>query len=181
MAECDLHILSCCVGNIGLDVGTGVTELGEKYTFEGEVVNSKAHGLGVETWEDGYSFYGYFFRGAIIGSFIMKAPDGRAWKCTEHTRLPYDKTDTHLAKLMELALKRRVAAQALASKPWTRTTNHFIKYKPKQDMIRTVLLVGERLHRRIEHTDTRQSPSTLSLCALPVEIWEMILQIVLQD
>eukprot|EP00039_Didymoeca_costata_P016927 m.308201 g.308201 ORF g.308201 m.308201 type:complete len:122 (-) comp16472_c0_seq31:107-472(-) len=83
--------------------------------------------------------------------------------------------------LLQMALEKSAAARALVSKPWSRATNYFLKYKPKQDVILTVLLVGERLHRRLEHMEIRQSPSPLSLCALPVEIWEMILQLALTD
>lgn len=46
------------------------------------------------------------------------------------------------------ALERGSAARALVCVPWSRTTNHFKKWNSMQDMVVTVLLVGERLHRK---------------------------------
>eukprot|EP00039_Didymoeca_costata_P010839 m.146955 g.146955 ORF g.146955 m.146955 type:complete len:103 (+) comp14979_c1_seq3:140-448(+) len=65
----------------------------------------------------------------------------------------------------------RYRHQARLERIWSQTKNHLLMWKPMQEMILTVFLIGERLHR----IDTAGPPSPLTLRSLPVEIWEMIL------
>eukprot|EP00039_Didymoeca_costata_P016938 m.308129 g.308129 ORF g.308129 m.308129 type:complete len:193 (-) comp16472_c0_seq7:107-685(-) len=175
----------CRVGVDGLDVGTYPLQVGGKMMmveFEGEVVNGHGNGGGVEFWESGHVFYGNFKNAMPVFPYIRKLASGELGFFEGiTTEIPFDEANHDHATLMQMALEKSAAARALVSKPWSRATNYFLKYKPKQDVILTVLLVGERLHRRLEHMEIRQSPSPLSLCALPVEIWEMILQLALTD
>eukprot|EP00039_Didymoeca_costata_P017535 m.325630 g.325630 ORF g.325630 m.325630 type:complete len:112 (+) comp16547_c0_seq24:226-561(+) len=87
----------------------------------------------------------------------------------------YDSSIPLHKSTMTKARQKSTAARALVSQPWSRTRNHYLKWKPMQEIIQTVLLIGERFRRK----PIEISHKCLRLRALPVEIWEMILECVL--
>eukprot|EP00039_Didymoeca_costata_P000905 m.47931 g.47931 ORF g.47931 m.47931 type:complete len:185 (+) comp10542_c0_seq1:326-880(+) len=160
----------------GLNVGTGRDAIG-KYRWEGEVKEGKAHGFGAKTflsWIDrGCVMFGEYREGKIWGKRVGIYPGGRM-RYYPHPGciyLDFDSSDAEQTATLEKAREKSAAARALVCVPWSPTTNYFIKWKPIQDMVLTVMLVGERLHR----TDRG------GLCPLPVEIWEKIIQLALTD
>eukprot|EP00039_Didymoeca_costata_P016924 m.308189 g.308189 ORF g.308189 m.308189 type:complete len:191 (-) comp16472_c0_seq27:178-750(-) len=165
----------------GLNIGVADGEFGE-YKWEGEVENEKPHGHGRATnlsgIYQGLILYGELRHGKFWGNMVEKEPNGRMviFYYEEGNYLGqkmYESNDVNHKAIVDKAEQKAALARALVCVPWSRTTNHFLKWKPMQDLILTVLLVAERLHHK--HTGTRKC----SLRALPVEIWEMILKVVL--
>eukprot|EP00039_Didymoeca_costata_P013159 m.195912 g.195912 ORF g.195912 m.195912 type:complete len:200 (+) comp15693_c1_seq7:756-1355(+) len=167
----------------GVNVGKAVDKWGE-YSWEGEVVNNKANGFGRKTILSGkclcHIAYGEFKDGEPWGSCVGKDPEGQTiiflyengqYRGNDY----YDSSNDCHKSTFENAQKQSAAARSLVILPWSPKTNHFLKWKSKQDLILTVLLVGERLH-RIKYKDVPQNSLSLSLCSLPVEMWEIILQ-----
>eukprot|EP00039_Didymoeca_costata_P010905 m.148546 g.148546 ORF g.148546 m.148546 type:complete len:99 (+) comp15000_c0_seq5:255-551(+) len=64
--------LECKIGcHEGLDVGNGVDRFGLRYTYQGNVYNNRAHGVGVLTYEDGDQYLGPFEHGTISGGIAF--------------------------------------------------------------------------------------------------------------
>eukprot|EP00039_Didymoeca_costata_P005507 m.82040 g.82040 ORF g.82040 m.82040 type:complete len:198 (-) comp12850_c0_seq2:164-757(-) len=172
--------------NDGVNIGTAVNVGGIEYRWEGDVKNKFANGFGKQTILSGnYKggvIYGEFKDGFVWGNQISKDPDGEMffrgyekgrWKRADDF---YNNNNAIHKATLDKAEEKSAAAHALVCVPWSRKTNHFGKWKPKQAMIETVLLLGERLHRRLIGSRS-QSPTLLH--ALPVEIWEMIIRFLL--
>eukprot|EP00039_Didymoeca_costata_P011518 m.162267 g.162267 ORF g.162267 m.162267 type:complete len:194 (+) comp15200_c0_seq1:183-764(+) len=163
----------------GVNVGTAVNGFGDVYRWEGDVKNCKANGIGKQILLTGIGkgeYFGEYKQGWIKGSLVAKF-DEESLRFIEYENgqfqndFEYDNNNPLHVSILHKAVKKSEAARALVCVPWSRTTNHFMKWKPMQDIVLTALLIGERLHRNAK------TPN--SLCALPVEIWEMILQFVL--
>eukprot|EP00039_Didymoeca_costata_P029940 m.27141 g.27141 ORF g.27141 m.27141 type:complete len:362 (+) comp7866_c0_seq2:354-1439(+) len=135
----------------------------------GEFTNGKKGGYGEVISADGASFIGEYNGDKRHGKGIVRHVNGLLfYEIRRNGRLqsslPFDiKNPIHLETLKELAQKTRKARQ-LSLRPWSRHINHYWKYREYQEVLRTVLLCGERMRRR--STGPRPIPS---------EIWEMIL------
>eukprot|EP00039_Didymoeca_costata_P007870 m.104735 g.104735 ORF g.104735 m.104735 type:complete len:289 (-) comp13854_c0_seq1:99-965(-) len=140
----------------GVNVGVATANC-ETYKWEGDVRNGKANGYGRRTWitgdREGLVTSGKFKDG-IFTEGVVKLANGNP------DRSSCIKGD-----------ERADEARKRLSQPWSQSTNHFPKWKPKQEIILTVMLVAERFHRR------KEVELPQSLRPLPVEIWGMILQI----
>eukprot|EP00039_Didymoeca_costata_P006884 m.94276 g.94276 ORF g.94276 m.94276 type:complete len:181 (-) comp13436_c0_seq2:44-586(-) len=161
----------------GLNVGTAFDRLGCTYRWEGEVEDGKATGCGKKTctagaWS-GTMSWGIYKDGNPCGKIVRKT-GGPKYKYMnyESGRVTYDRNNAHYELVLEEAKEKSAAARTFICQPWSPTTNHWGKWKHMQDIVLTVALVGERLH-RIELTDQHL------LMSLPSEIWEMILKFVL--
>eukprot|EP00039_Didymoeca_costata_P008646 m.114569 g.114569 ORF g.114569 m.114569 type:complete len:181 (+) comp14172_c0_seq3:309-851(+) len=157
----------------GVNVGIAINGHGE-YRWEGDVVDGKPHGFGKQTMLKGqftgYVYYGEYDDGNISGNLIAKHPAANKlwfWDQKHGNLSAFNINNTVHQQTLHMAEEKASLAKALVCVPWSRKTNHFLKWKPKQDFLLTVLLVAERLHRK--HAGS-------SLCTLPVEIWEMILK-----
>ena len=64
---------------IGLIIVTLIVVYTDKTTYEGEWVDTKKHGKGVETWPNGYIYTGEFKNSLWSGQGILTFPDGSTY------------------------------------------------------------------------------------------------------
>eukprot|EP00039_Didymoeca_costata_P010904 m.148558 g.148558 ORF g.148558 m.148558 type:complete len:215 (+) comp15000_c0_seq11:255-899(+) len=199
--------LECKIGcHEGLDVGNGVDRFGLRYTYQGNVYNNRAHGVGVLTYEDGDQYLGPFEHGTISGgiAFYHKLSNMYMIKEGDPNRLfrnvEFNRRNPIHVNTVQTALESASLAQRMVDQPWSRTINHFNKYRNSQGLIFTILLCGERLQQRMNHvSQTCAAVGILTFCKvsklydmqifhagnvlepLPSELWELIISYFMQQ
>eukprot|EP00039_Didymoeca_costata_P004449 m.73367 g.73367 ORF g.73367 m.73367 type:complete len:204 (+) comp12404_c0_seq1:227-838(+) len=171
------HVLDLeAPGDDGPNVGIAMDKHGYKYKFEGDVLDRKANGAGIQTWLTGdmagIVFCGEFLNGLPHGPVVRKFPDGN---CT----FAHMVSEDFIAE-MEEARQFFLHMRRTEIMPWTRKYNGAEEYKPFQEIIFTILVCANRLHKQaIEEEDNnvlcKRNESGSRLKPMPNELWELIL------
>eukprot|EP00039_Didymoeca_costata_P021455 m.344595 g.344595 ORF g.344595 m.344595 type:complete len:176 (+) comp24737_c0_seq1:141-668(+) len=161
--------MECKVGRNGLDVGESKDSVGHEYTFEGEVLDGKPHGIGIKRYSHGFVYYGNFVHGVGGGGdYIVKLPSAidlqfREWTLCRFSSAVFDRNNERHIAIMKKAEEQALKARMWAEQLWSPRTHHFIKFKDLHSVVMIVLLCAERLRNQGN--------------SLPPEMWEIILSI----
>eukprot|EP00039_Didymoeca_costata_P005357 m.80807 g.80807 ORF g.80807 m.80807 type:complete len:304 (+) comp12782_c0_seq1:397-1308(+) len=150
------NVLHCEINKkgSGLDVGRAFDTALEPYTYEGQVKNSLAHGLGQQTYDDGRVFVGTFQDGVLGGGNCMCFQNDIGWFMTWKdgafgSPVPLSQiSDNSLITEVKQASTQVELAKQVVRTAWSPFTNYWNKYKAYQDVIMTVMLCAQRLRKK---------------------------------